>query len=436
VFWLAVFSGEEDLMQEVYKIDKSFPLRFSTGALIFLYIVQYPALRLLNPNDLSITYSVGDWFIAYIFVICSSVVFLFFLYTGIGNGRVFVTKPIATKSAIRKLPIWKVFCIFLLFAAWSYLMVRLKIGMTIYADFDPLPFRLTGLLFYGRLLIQPFVLLYIAFSFQRSNKRWLVLLLLIALGAWVSLASGSRFIAIMFSLPILLLFRGRIKILFFFGATSLFITIATLARHFYLPFVIGGEYIEIYGNDVYQLAITDNLWMTPIAYLFSRTMGIGELLLTLSFGDITPNFIDAIQRLFSTFLPFIPQGVGVSIKNIYGLDDDVFGGFGLDLLSNYWIMYGGRVPTYLVGLGITSWLLGKIYRVFAVIFIKIGGAEYSTFLFVILFILFFEGRSHLFPYILIAGWIAGLPYPLQIYRSILSVFLGRRKRRIFADKGR
>jgi len=423
-------------MQEVYKIDKSFPLQFSTGAFIFLYIVQYPALRLLNPNDLSINYSVGDWFIAYLFVISSMIVFLFFLYIGIGNRRVIVTKPIAINSAIRKLTIWKVFGIFLLFAAWSYLMVQLKIGMTIYTDFDPLPFKMTGVLFYGRLFIQPFILLYIAFSFQRSNKRWLILLLLIALGAWVSLASGSRFIAIMFSLPLLLLVSGRSKILLFFGAAYLFIIIATLSRHFYLPMVIGGDYIEIYANDVYQLVIIENIWITPIAYLFSRTMGIAELLLTLSFGDITPNFIDAIQRLFSTFLPFIPQGAGVSIKNIYGFDDDVFGGLGLDLLSNYWIMYGGTVPTYLVGIVITSWLLGKIYRVFSVIFFKIGGAEYISFLFVLLFILVFEGRSHLFPYILIAGWIAGQPHSLQIYRSILSIFLGRRKRRMIADNGR
>jgi hypothetical protein len=70
-----------------------------------------------------------------------------------------------------------------------------------------------------------------------------------------------------------------------------------------------------------------------------------------------------------------------------------------------------------------------------VIFFKIGGVEYIPFLFVILFILFFEGRSHLFPYILIAGWIAGQPYSLQIYRSILAVFLGRRKRRVVAEHG-
>ena len=423
-------------MQEIYKIDKSFPLRFSTGAFIFFYIVQYPALRLLNPNYPTITYSIGDWIIAYLFVISSAVVFLFILNISIGNRQVCLTKLIATNGSNKKFPIWKVFGIFIFFAVWSYLMVQLKIGMTIYADFDPLPFRLTGLLFYGRLFIQPFVLLYIAFSFQRSNKRWLILLLFIALGAWVSLASGSRFIAIMFSLPLLLLFSGKSKYFFFVGATSLFITIATLSRHFYLPFVIGGEYIEIYANDVYQLTITENLWMTPIAYLFGRTMGIGELLLTLNFGDLTPSFMDSIQQLFSTFLPSIPQGTTVSTKNIYGLDDDVFGGFGLDLLSNYWLMYGGIVPTYLAGLVITSWLIGKIYRVFAVILFKIGGAEYIPFLFVLLFILFFEGRSHLFLYILIAGWIAGKPYSLKIYRSMLSAFLGHRKRRMFAKEGR
>lgn len=422
-------------MLETYRIDKKFPLLFTVWAFIFLYIVQYPVLLLLNPYYPIVSYSISDWIGAYLFVISSLAIFLLFLYMGMGSRRVFTRKTISTNINITTLPLWMTSGIFLLFAAWSYLMVQLKIGMTIYADFDPLPFRLTGFLFYGRLFIQPFVLLYIAFSFHRSTKRWVILMLLLALGGWVSLASGSRFIAIMFSLPVLLLITGRARVLFFLTATSLFITIATLSRHFYLPGVIGGEYLEIYANDAYQAAMTNNLWMTPIVYLFGRTMGISELLLTLNYGDITPSLWDAIQRLFSTFLPFMEQGAGVSIKNIYGYDNDVFGGFGLDLLSNYWVFYGGSVPTYIVGLAITSWLIGIIYRKFAVILFKVGGLEYIKFLFVLLFILVFEGRSHLFPYILAAGWIVGQPYSLRIYRSILSVFLGRLKHRMVKTSG-
>ena len=72
-------------------------------------------------------------------------------------------------------------------------MVNLKIGMTIYSDFESLPFKLTGLLFYGRLFIQPMILAYIAHGYSSSKWKSLIFVLLLALGAWATLTSGSRF---------------------------------------------------------------------------------------------------------------------------------------------------------------------------------------------------------------------------------------------------
>jgi hypothetical protein len=229
---------------------------------------------MLSPDNSTIFFSIWDWIFAYLFVISSSVVFLFALYLGLCGRRIFVSKTIVTKIVKKKLSLWMVVSIFLLFAVWTYLMVQLKIGMTIYADFDPLPYRLTGVLFYGRLFIQPFIILYIANNYRETRNRWLIFLLLLSLGTYVSLASGSRFIAIMFSLPLLMLFSGKSRVFFFLIIVALFISIATLSRNFYLPNLIGGEYLEIYGNELYKATVIENVWMIAISYLLTRTMGI------------------------------------------------------------------------------------------------------------------------------------------------------------------
>jgi hypothetical protein len=104
------------------------------------------------------------------------------------------------------------------------------------------------------------------------------------------------------------------------------------------------------------------------------------------------------------FLPVLTSGSSVSIKNIYGLSDDTFGGFGLDLFSNFFIMFGGEIILYIIGLSLMGWLLGKTYRMFAIGLARLGLYDFSRFIFIILFILIFEGRGYLFPALFIVSW--------------------------------
>ena len=417
-------------MAVVYqKIDKKFPLRFSIGALFVIYVVQYPMSQLLFPSKEKYFYSDHEWLVAYFFVILSSIAFLIMLRFSLGGGRVPIQQLAMNVRARTKIPFWLATAIIAFFAGWSYLMVALHIGMTIHIDFTPLPFRLVGLLYYGRLFIQPFILMYIANSYRYSYKRWIILLLLVALGAWAAAASGSRFISLMFSLPLFFLFSGKKRWVFLVAAALLFINIATLSRHFYLPYVIGGDMIQIYANAEYQAAVTQNLWLIPFEYISVRMMGIGEVLMTFHYGEITPSFPYALQRLLATFIPFVDHGAGASIKNIYGLDDSALGGFGLDFFSNYWVMFGGTVPTYTIGLLLMAWLFGATHRTLATAMLKIGGKEYIFAIYILLFLLVFEGRIALFPYIYIAGWFAKQPFATKAYRRLSNTFLRRRRSR-------
>lgn len=414
----------------VKRIDTRFPLRFAMGSLFFIYILQYPVIRWLYPETPTINYSIESWVRAYIFVASSSIIFLISIKLGM-NGRSVAVEPHVgtTVRQMRRPSMFVVSFIFIFFAAWSYLMAQLKIGMTIYASLEPLPFRLTGFMFYGRLFVQPFVLLYIAYVFQRSRQQWLIILLLLLIGAWASTTSGSRFIGIMFSLPLLLTSSGKGRWLLWLSGVSMFIIIATVSRHFYLPFIIGGEYIKIYANASYQAAVIGEFWMIPIGYLLGRVMGIDEVMRTLAFGDVTPTFFDAVSRLFSAFIPLLPAGAGASIKNIYGIDDDVFGGYGLDLFSNYWVHYGGNVITYGSGLLLTGWLLGKTYCVTSRMFLKVGlDGAFGPFIFVLLFLLTFEARAFLLPYILLFMWVAQSPTGLKLLFGLLGMTTSRAAR--------
>jgi hypothetical protein len=389
----------------LYKPDTKYPVRFAAISLIFLYFFQYPLSRLVDIYTVPQQYSMKDWGVAYVFVIVSAVVLIGSLYVGLCGSMTRVEAISRRNSKPRKVGLPLVLFIFAVFFLWSYLMLKLKIGMTIYADFDPLPFKVTGLLFYGRLFIQPLVLFYIARAYVGSKLKLLLLLLMVALGSWAALTSGSRFVAIMFSLPVLFLFAGRRKYVAFAIAVLSYITIATLSRNFYLPFEIGGELLDIYANAAYQEAVTENILLLPISYVVARVMGMAEVLLTLNFGEISPTSIDAVLSFLSYFFPFMPHGKGVSIKTVYGVGDDAFGGYGLDLFSNYWVFFGGDLIVYGVGLILIGWMLGKTQRLFTVALARFGLSDASMFIFVLLFILVFEGRAFLLPSLLLTAWL-------------------------------
>lgn len=417
-----------------FRVGLKWPTTFTLLSLIFLYVLQYPLSRFFFEATEVVEHGLVDWIVAYAFVAYSSIILLVFMRLGISGPRVMVSPaPQFIAFRTKRIPFLTVGLIVLLFFMWSYLMRNLKIGMTIYTDFDPLPFRLVGILFYGRLIVQPLILAYIARGY--ADLRWRkfgIFLLFAGLGAWAALTSGSRFTGIMFALPHLLLFKGKSRYVVFALLASAFITIATLTRHFYLPFYISDEYIEIYANLEYQENMLIGVSTLALGYLVSRTMGISEVLLTLGFGSITPTFIDASLAALAFFFTIPIQFDAASTKNVYGLDDDAFGGFGLGLFPNYWVLLGGNPITYTLGLAISAYLLGKCYRLLSIGLARFGFADGVALLFIILFVFFFEARAYIFPGLIIFGWLISRPRAPKLFYSLLPPWQRNRAVRVIS----
>jgi len=415
---------KENPIKACQKVNKSFPMAFSLGAFLYFYGIQYPLFGLVFPDVARADYSETAWLLAYGFVLLSGVVFIAAMSLGFsGNSSVKIKNIRLQGREIKRPPLVLVMFLFLFFAGWSWLMMHLKVGMTIFAEFDPLPYRLTGWLFYGRLFLQPLLLMYITYTYQTSRHRWLIVILTTALGGWASLTSGSRHVAILFSLPLLFSFAKTSRWFIWGAVLSVFVIIATLTRHFVLPFKLGEEFIRIYANPVAQELIVERIWLLPLEYLVGRSMGMEEVLLTMSAGEITPSLGDAFQCLVSVYVPFIKPGEAISIKNIYGLTDDAFGGFALDVFSNLWVCFGGKTVTYGIGLVLSAWFLGFAYLQGAKLFLENGlPIAVSYLFFIFLFLLVVEGRPILFPYILAAIFLIRFTLKIPWLRSFLKVF--------------
>jgi hypothetical protein len=170
-----------------------------------------------------------------------------------------------------------------------------------------------------------------------------------------------------------------------------------------LPYQIGGNYIEIYANEIYQDNISKDLILLPFQYVIFRIMGISELMMTLSY-QYPSSLMNGLYSLISYFTPLLKNGVLVSAKTILGFNDDEFGGFGLDTFSNYWLYFGRNLISYILGLSFISWMFGRIY-VFSSIFLqKIRFKEGELVIFVLLLILFMDGRASMFPILLLISW--------------------------------
>ncbi len=387
------------------KVDIKFPLYFSAISFVFIYIIQYLISYNLGNYDETQKFSLTQWLSAYIFIFFSLIIFFTFLYLGISGKKVKVIEIDKGNIQKVKIPLYNSIIIIVLFFLWSLVMLKLKIGMTIYTDFDPLPFKLTGFFFYGRLFLQPIILIYIANSFRDHKFKYLLLILLAGLGAWTSLVSGSRFIAIVFSLPILFLFKGNAKFVYFILILNITISIASLSRNFFLPFRINDDmYIQIYANADYQETALKNGFNILFNYMTSRVMGINEVMLTLNAGEITTSIKDSFISFFSNFIPFLESANSISAKNIFGFDDTEFGGFGLDFFSNFYLRFGGTIIGYVFGLVIISWLAGKVYYYISVFCLKLNLDYLSSMIYLIIFILLVEGRVTIFPYILLFSW--------------------------------
>ena len=313
----------------IFQLDKTPPVCITLATFIFSYLLQYPLCQLL-PGTIEIPkYDWVSWLTAYNFVLFSMALFISGLFVGLSGRAVKIYPTLKRRwQPAKRISMSLILAVLGLFVCWSYLMLNLKTGITIYILPEALPYRITGILFYGRLFVQPLILSYIALGYADSKLKWLLLLFFVALGAWVCLASGSRFVAIMFALPMFLLFKGKSRYLAFCLPLLTFIIIASLSRTFYLPFVIDDiNLIRIYGNEEAQSEDSniEKILLLPFTYTVIRIMGITEVLLTLNYGEITPSFVDSLQSFLSYFFPLITPGNSASFRNIYGLSDDAFG---------------------------------------------------------------------------------------------------------------
>jgi hypothetical protein len=144
---------------------------------------------------------------------------------------------------------------------------------------------------------------------------------------------------------------------------------------------------------------------------------------------VTPSMTDSVLRLFSAFIPFLELGSSVSIKDVYGVPETTFGGFGLDFFSNYWVRFGGTLTTYVTGLFMCGFLLGKVYVLVSSIARKLGVDEkLIPFPFVFLFLLMYDGRIQLFAGLLLISWVLGKRCSIKILRSLIRAVPGVRSR--------
>jgi len=406
------------------KVDRKFPLYFSLLSFVFIYLVSDWILLLTN----SITYdcSLGALIQSYFFVAFGSILFLSGLRLGLNKNKLHApstSSPLLNSSRRSKnISLFSAILIIFLFALWSQIMLHHKIGTTIYTDFEPLPFRLTGILFYGRLLLQPFILCYVALGFRESKQKWFVGALIIILGCWASLTSGSRFIGILFAFPLLLIFPKRVRSIALASALSINIIISSLSRNFFLPYSLDVNHlISIYANNVYKESVLNDVWLTPFTYVLGRIMGINTVLMTLTYyGDAGQSLSQSFLTSINSFFPLLNISEGVSMKNIYGLSDDAFGGFGLDFFSNLWVSFGGTLLFFSLGTLLLGWLSGYSYITYCKTLLKYNlSLEALPYLYVILFIIIFENRLNLVLPILATFWFVRQPVPFRFVKSLL-----------------
>ena len=121
----------------VTKVNTKTPIKIMFYVLCFIYILQFPLSLMLNVNpETNIQVTTYQIFEAYIFVLLSISVLFFFFYLGTRNSSKKVSLYFSKKNELKRISFIKCLFIFFFFFLWSYVMLKLKIGLTFYADFD------------------------------------------------------------------------------------------------------------------------------------------------------------------------------------------------------------------------------------------------------------------------------------------------------------
>ena len=149
-------------------------------------------------------------------------------------------------------------------------------------------------------------------------------------------------------------------------------------------------------------------------------MGYNTVQMTLSYGELTQTLFQSFLVSINSFFPIFNITDSVSIKNIYGLSNDAFGGYGLDFFSNLWVSFGGTLIFFSLGTLLLGWLGGYSYIMYGKMLAKYGlSLEILPYFYVILFILVFENRISLVLPILILSWLLRQPLPFKFIKPIL-----------------
>lgn len=268
--------------------------------------------------------------------------------------------------------------------AISLFMLWRGIGITIETNFDPLPLRLAGALFYARLLIFPLLLAWITYR-ASGNWRFVAVLVVLSEAVVASASSGSRFVAVLHATPLLfvqfpLFTRWAVFSLGLFAN----INAASRARNLIIPqlreFASSASaasstasapltnFTETYANPSAIAASTDltSLHTLPLDYLLVRTQGLPELMMLASRRQLCPTFNDSLKS-FIGMVNTPPPNSCASIRAVYGMPESATGGFGLDPMGTLWMGAGGHPILFgllcilvgiILGLGIAlgAWL--------------------------------------------------------------------------------
>lgn len=279
----------------------------------------------------------------------------------------------------------------------SYVMFTYRVGITIFVNFEPLPFKLAGIMFYLRLFVIPIVILV---SLYRSDSSSILLLfLLIILAFFNTFVSGSRFISIVYFLPILSLLYCRKSSFISLIILYLLIAVSFYSRYNVLPLYIGSEeIISVYYRE--QYTFFDAL-MQPLEYIYSRLIGLNEFIAAVEYNYYPMDFIDSISNFISTL-----SGANNYITNlereVLGVPPMSTGGYSLGLFGFLFSISNSNPLVYFLFILFVSLTfsftfnnLKKILIVFRV---------YSHFIFnivyILLFMLLIENRHSVIMYLL------------------------------------
>lgn len=261
--------------------------------------------------------------------------------------------------------------IILTMCAVSIFMMFQGVGIPTVMGGKGLPFQLTGLLYYSRLLIFPLILCILA---TKSPPRyWMLTGAAIAFEAVIAtIASGSRLVGLLHVLPLLFLPARRVIVyLLALLVAILNIDLATRARSLIFPqlaqnyFVADSSAIQAfkltYGSSSEVALASDPT--SPLSQLWiaisGRALGLGELTLAMKGTRDSISFNEQIINFASSLsLPISRSSLCATPFEIFGLPTDYYGGVGFDPIGSALVASCGNFGlTGLYGL-LTGLILG------------------------------------------------------------------------------